>query len=114
MDWKQLSSSKIDGAIDTQFKTNIAVERLMKASGQPVKGGITDWLEFLETIQTVSVTLYCLFNIITITIGYIFVGLYRLIKWIWNLNKKETTIENNEPKKQVLSKTDIDNIKNTY
>lgn len=88
MDLNKLSEFKINGAIDTQFKTNIAVERVLKATGHKVNGGITDWLEFLDTIQTISSILYALLTILSIAIKYTFIGLYRLIKWSYKMNSK--------------------------
>lgn len=61
----ELGNFKVSGSIDTQWRTNLAVERILIASGQKVNG-ITSFLTTLEFIGNILLILLSLFIITTI------------------------------------------------
>lgn len=81
MDINKLGDFKIRGSVDTQFRTNIAVERLLIASGHKVQG-FTSFLTTLETIGNILLIFLSVFIIATLLIIYVlrfFVWVYKIL-----------------------------------
>lgn len=80
MDLGKLGEFKINGAIDTQWQANLAVERLLIASGKKVNG-ITTMLTNLEMIGAVLSIFLALFIISALLIIHTLLLLVRVYKY---------------------------------
>ena len=74
-----LGDFKIDGAIDAQFRTTNAVERIMLASGQKVNGftSFLVTLEFIGAILTIFLSIFIIAILLLIQIILFFARLWK-------------------------------------
>lgn len=87
MDLKNLGKFRVNGSIDTQWQTTLAVERVLIASGQKVSG-ITTFLTTLEMIGAILTIFLAVFIIATLLVIHILLFLVRLYKYFFYTPKK--------------------------
>lgn len=99
----------VNGSIDTQFSTSLALERIAIASGERV-GGLTSFLATLELIGKIVLMLIGLFIIASYIIIYTVIYLCRLYRWIFP-SEEQIEANNNymsdEEVEEKLSKFDL-------
>lgn len=88
MKFEDLTEFKINGSIDKQWKTNLAVERILIASGKKV-GGITSFLTGLEFIGSILTVFLSLAIIIVLVIIHSALFLTRLVRYIQSKRNKK-------------------------
>ena len=87
MKLEDLGKFKVDGAIDTQWQTNLAVERILIASGKKVSG-ITSLLTGLEFIGAILTIFLSLFIIVTLIVIHSLLFLVRVYKYLRHSRKR--------------------------
>lgn len=92
MNIEDLGKFRVNGSIDTQWRTNLAVERILIASGKKVSGitSILTTLEFIGSILTIILSAFIIVTLLTIHFLLFLVRIYKWVRYSPAMHSNET------------------------
>lgn len=108
MDWKRLGSYKITDSIDTQWRTDLAVDRIKLAAGEKTSG-LASFMNSLNRISALLTIVLCVVIIVGILVLYVFKALRWLIVYLFSSVNKEGKSElvNSDPVENEVEFNDL-------